>query len=97
MKYDFLYDVMEKPLTRYVSVATQANRYDFGLLYSQHFDGKSIILSLQTWNGVLLSFDEIFHHEAWAKKLGIVAEDVEAVKEFLKATVNPQDRLADQY
>ncbi len=84
MTFEYLYDDTEKPLSRYVSFATGNNRYDFNLIFTQQFDGKSFIMSLQNLQAVLISSDEIIHDSSWITKLGIACEDIEIVKSFLQ-------------
>ncbi|GED32215.1 DUF3055 family protein [Brevibacillus centrosporus] len=88
MSFDYLYDQSETMLSRYVAFTTDNNRYDLGLFYSQHFDGKSFVLSLQNMQSVLISSDEIAFENGWVDKLAIRAEDVEVVSSFLKKTLS---------
>ncbi len=97
MNYDYLYDEKEKALTRYVSYVAKKNRYDFGLVYTQNFEGKSIVMSLQNLKMVLMSYEDISHDIYWASKLGVEEEDVDSIKEFFQAVLYPIDNLRPQY
>ncbi|MDF2682498.1 MAG: hypothetical protein K0R47_3688 [Brevibacillus sp.] len=88
MSFDYLYDQSETALSRYVAFTTENNRYDLGLFYSQHFDGKSFVLSLQNMQSVLISSDDIAYDHGWIDKLAVRAEDVEIVSSFLKKTLS---------
>lgn len=88
MSFDYLYDQSENMLSRFVAFTTEHNRYDLGLFYSQHFDGKSFVLSLQNMKSVLISSDEITYDHSWIEKLDIHAEDVDIVSSFLKKTLS---------
>lgn len=88
MSFDYLYDQSENMLSRYVAFATENNRYDLGFFYSQHFDGKSFVLSLQNMQSVLISSDDIAFDHGWIDKLAICAEDVDIVSGFLKKTLS---------
>jgi hypothetical protein len=97
MNFDYLYDEMERPFTRYVSFATKNKRYDLALIYTQHFDGKTVVMSVQNLQGVLISADDISHTSAWTQILQIDPDDIEIVKEFLRSRLYSIDRLMDQY
>lgn len=88
MSFDYLYDHSENMLSRFVAFTTEHNRYDLGLFYSQHFDGKSFVLSLQNMQTVLISSDDIAYDHGWIGKLAIREEDVELVSSFLKKTLS---------
>jgi len=88
MAFDYLYDQSETLLSRFVTFTTEYNRYDLGFFYSQHFDGKSFVLSLQNMRAVLISSDEIMLDPNWIGKLDVQAEDVEVVSAFLKKSLS---------
>ncbi|WNC14914.1 SAV0927 family protein [Brevibacillus brevis] len=87
MAFDYLYDQSENILSRYVAFATEHTRYDLGLFYSQHFDGKSFVVSLQNMQSILISSDDIGYDHGWVERLGVRAEDVDVVSSFLKRTL----------
>jgi hypothetical protein len=97
MTFDYLYDETERPLTRYVSFATQNKRYDLAMVYTQHFNGKTLVISLQNLQGGLIAMEDIDHADVWVKALQIDPDDVEIVKEFLRSRLYSIDRLMDQY
>ncbi|MGG1663282.1 SAV0927 family protein [Brevibacillus sp. NRS-1366] len=83
MKFDYLYDQSENLLSRFVTFATENNRYDLAFFYSQHFDGKNIVVSLQNMRAALISSDDISHDQSWIHSLDIRPEDVGIVSHFL--------------
>jgi hypothetical protein len=97
MKLDILYDETERAFTRYVSYAAMNKRYDFGLVYTKHFFGKTIVFSIQSMQMILMSYDDILDDSFWIEKLDIHAQDVEDVKEFLQTVLFPLHSLMTQY
>lgn len=97
MKFDILYDETERPITRYVSYAAMNKRYDFGMVYTKHFFGKTIVFSIQSMQMILMSYDDILHDSFWIEKLDIHAQDVDGVKDFLQSVLAPLDSLLTQY
>ncbi|MET3287601.1 UNVERIFIED_CONTAM: hypothetical protein ABID98_000171 [Brevibacillus sp. OAP136] len=97
MNFEYLYDETEKPLTRYVTFVTKKNRYDFGLFHTQQFNGKSLVVSLQSLKAALMASDDVYRSDYWIKKLEIDEEDIEVVKEFFKNSLSPIDSLLTQY
>lgn len=83
MKFDYLYDQSENILSRFVTFATENTRYDFAIFYSQHFDGKNIVISLQNMRAVLISSDDLAHDQSWIQTLDVQTEDIEVVAIFL--------------
>jgi len=97
MNLDFLYDVKETPVVRYVSYATDNHRYDFGIVFTQQFEGKSIVMSLQNLALVLLCHDDITHSSYWMEKLGVAKEDESSIRGFFESVLYRIDRLKVQY
>jgi hypothetical protein len=97
MSFEYLYEEMERPVSRYVSFVTDSHRYDLGLFYTQHFDGKSLVMSLQNMQAVLISADDVSHDGSWIETLNIAREDVEIVKQFLQKALSSLHKHVDQY
>ncbi len=83
MKFEYLYDQSENLLSRFVTFATEQRRYDFAFFYSRHFDGKSIVMSLQNMRAALLCSDDVGHDHNWVHSLAVHTEDEEVVSSFL--------------
>ncbi|MGG4494931.1 SAV0927 family protein [Brevibacillus reuszeri] len=88
MTFDYLYDQSENLLSRFITFATEKHRYDLAFFYSQHFDGKSIVLSLQNMRAALLSSEDISHDDSWVRSLEVPQEDVDIVSSFLAKTLS---------
>lgn len=95
MKFDYLYDQSENLLSRFVTFATEHNRYDLAFFYSQHFDGKSIVMSLQNMRAALISSDDLSHENSWVQSLEVRAEDVDIVSSFLTKALSSLFRHDD--
>ncbi|MGD8189892.1 SAV0927 family protein [Brevibacillus ginsengisoli] len=97
MEFDYLYDEIERPFTRFVSYVAKKKRYDFVLMYTQHFEGKCMVMSLQTMRMVMLSSDDIPLGETWVKQLDIAEEDREIVTDFFRIALSGSQKGFVQY
>lgn len=97
MGFDYLYDVSEQPITRFLSFATDHTRYDFGILFTNQFEGKSIVICLQTLRAALLSANDVELSTEWLSQLGIASEDHDVLKLFFKNALYSTDSLRPQY
>jgi hypothetical protein len=94
---EYLFDETEKSLTRYVCLATEENRYDFSLVYSELFHGKSVVTCLQSGKTVLLSNDDIENEMYWVNKLKVAEQDIESVKSFFMTALPTHAPAVSQY
>lgn len=53
-RFEKLYDESEKAKVRFVGFTTDSNRYDFGIIYSNLFFGKPLVVCMQTGRSTLL-------------------------------------------
>ncbi|ELK42123.1 hypothetical protein D478_10545 [Brevibacillus agri BAB-2500] len=95
MKFEYLYDQSENLLSRFVTFATEHHRYDFAFFYSQHFDGKSIVMSLQNMRAALISSDDLAHNHSWVQPFAVHAEDEDVVTSFLQKALSSLFRHDD--
>lgn len=51
---DKLYDVHEQVKVRFLGITTEDTRYDFGIVYTNQFFGKPLVICMQTGRTVLL-------------------------------------------
>lgn len=86
-----LFDEVEQITSRFVCLATEANRYDFSVHYSQFFFGKSMVTCLQSSRMVLMSAEDVSDDHGWATALQIAPEDVEPLKSFFQSVLSPLD------
>jgi hypothetical protein len=52
--FDKLYDEQEKAKVRFVGFTTETTRYDFGIVYTNLFFGKPLVICMQTGRSTLL-------------------------------------------
>lgn len=52
--FNKLYDEQEKAKVRFVGFTTETTRYDFGIVYSNLFFGKPLVICMQTGRSTLL-------------------------------------------
>jgi hypothetical protein len=52
--FDKLYDENEKVKVRFVGFTTEHTRYDFGIVYTNMFFGKPLVVCMQTGRSALL-------------------------------------------
>lgn len=97
MGFDYLYDVSEQPVTRFFSFATDHTRYDFCILFTNQFQGKSMVICIQTLRAALLSANDLELSIEWLFQLGIAPEDHEVLKRFFKNALYSTDSLRSQY
>jgi hypothetical protein len=57
--FDKLYDETEKVSVRFVGFTTDAVRYDFGIVHTNMFFGKPLVVCMQTGRSTLLDANEM--------------------------------------
>lgn len=57
--FDKLYDEHEKVAVRFVGFTTESTRYDFGVIYTNMFFGKPLVVCMQTGRSTLLDSNDI--------------------------------------
>lgn len=57
--YQKLYDESEKVKVRFIGFATEDVRYDFGIVYTNMFFGKPLVVCMQTGRSTLLDLDDV--------------------------------------
>lgn len=57
--YAKLYDEQENVKVRFVGFVTENTRYDFGIVYTNMFFGKPLVICMQTGRSALLDPDDI--------------------------------------
>lgn len=93
---DILLEEKENQTVNHYCIATDDYRYDFSVVYSNHFYGKAMVISIQTGKMVLMCQDDIENDLFWAKKLGISEIDIRSCKSFFQMVLN-QRHFANQY
>ncbi|GIN61367.1 hypothetical protein J27TS8_13600 [Robertmurraya siralis] len=54
-----LYDEHEKAKVRFVGFVTETTRYDFGIVYTNQFFGKPLVVCMQTGRSTLLDSKDL--------------------------------------
>lgn len=54
-----LYDEDEKVKVRFVGLVTEQTRYDFGIVYTNQFFGKPLVICMQTGRAALLDPNDL--------------------------------------
>jgi hypothetical protein len=57
--FDKLYDEHEKVTVRFVGFTTENSRFDFGIIYTNMFFGKPLVVCMQTGRSTLLDSRDI--------------------------------------
>lgn len=57
--YQDLYEVTEQATVNFIGWAAEQGRYDFALIYSNHFIGKTLVVCMQTGRSTLLCEDDL--------------------------------------
>mgnify|MGYP001129307000 CR=1 FL=1 len=96
MNLSILSEEKESQNIHYYCIATDSHRYDFAIIFSGHFLGKAMVVSIQSERMVLICRNDIKNPEHWAQKLGIMPEDISDLKEFFHYILENQI-FADQY
>jgi hypothetical protein len=58
MLFERLYDELEKATVRFVGFVSDNARYDFGIVFTQQFFGKPLVVCMQTGRSTLMCSDE---------------------------------------
>ncbi|MBO9130323.1 DUF3055 domain-containing protein [Bacillus sp. 165] len=95
--FEKLYDEYENVKVRFIGFTTNDIRYDFGIVYTSMFFGKSLVVCMQTSRSALLGHDDIgniahlqqiFHIQTY--------EEAAELAEFLRFYI-PDVLVGEQY
>lgn len=56
--FDHLYDESENAKVRFLGFASEESRHDFGIVYTHKFDGKPLVICMQTGQSTLLCSED---------------------------------------
>jgi Protein of unknown function (DUF3055) len=86
--FEKLYDEHEKVKVRFVGFTTKDVRYDFGIVYTNMFFGKPLVICMQTGRSALLDPKDIEDHESLQRIFRIdTIEQTADLAEFFKDTL----------
>ncbi len=95
--FERLYDENETVKVRFVGFTTDEVRYDFGLIYTNMFFGKPLVVCMQTGRSALLDPQDIQNLEHLQQLFKIKSiKEAEDLAEFFKETL-PSISLETQY
>ncbi|WP_018131656.1 DUF3055 domain-containing protein [Effusibacillus pohliae] len=86
-----LFDHQETTHTRHVGFVAGGTRFDFVLIHSQHFFGKTIVTCLQSNRSALLDTHDVNIVDELAGLFNLQREDALHLADFLKVPLS--DRL----
>ncbi|MBA4601205.1 DUF3055 domain-containing protein [Thermoactinomyces mirandus] len=84
--YERLYDESEKAKVRFVGFISEYGRYDFGIVYTNMFFGKPLVVCMQTGRSSLLSLEDAENLKYLQKIFNLRSkEEAEEVSTFFKS------------
>ncbi|WP_242143554.1 MULTISPECIES: DUF3055 domain-containing protein [unclassified Bacillus cereus group] len=86
--FEKLYDEHENVHIRFLGFMTHENRYDFGVIYTNMFFGKTLVVCMQTGRATLLGPDDV-ENTQHLQEIFKLASEVEAndLAQFFKFLV----------
>lgn len=57
--FDRLYDVTERVSVNFMGYVSERSRFDFAVIYTDHFFGKPLVVCMQTGRSSLLSLEDV--------------------------------------
>jgi hypothetical protein len=88
--YERLYDESENSKVRFVGFVSENARYDFGIIFTNQFFGKPLVVCMQTGRSTLMCSDEAQIIERIQQAFNIAsAEEAEELSVFLCHNLPP--------
>lgn len=95
--YDRLYDEVEQSQVRYVGFTSETTRFDFAIVHTNMFFGKTLVVDMQMGRSALLSGDDVDNVDYVQKLFNIKDhEEAEELAGFFKSIL-PALSLGSQY
>lgn len=95
--FERLYDEQENVKVQFTGFTTEKARYDFGIVYTNMFFGKPLVVCMQTGRSTLLCSDEAEDWEHVMKVFQITSEDVAKDLSLFFTTNLPSMSFENQY
>lgn len=96
-QYDRLYDDVEQSQVRYVGFLSDSMRFDFCIVYTTMFFGKTLIVDMQTGRSALMNESDLSNIEYLQKLYNMDdRREAEELADFFKAIL-PAHPLENQY
>ncbi|WP_147531828.1 DUF3055 domain-containing protein [Bacillus marasmi] len=95
--FEKLYDESEKVKVRFIGFTTESTRYDFGIVYTNLFFGKPLVVCMQTGRSTLLDPKDLEDTE-YLKNAFKISDEQQALDliEFFKSAL-PSVPFEPQY
>jgi nucleoside diphosphate kinase len=95
--YERLYDESENTNVRFVGFASNDVRYDFGIIYTNQFFGKPLIVCMQSGRSTLMCSEEALRVEHIQKAFNVTnSEEAEQLSIFFQHNL-PSLMMESQY
>jgi hypothetical protein len=96
--FERLYETSETTKVDFVGFTSEKARYDFGLVYTNQFFGKPLVICMQTGRSSLLCAEDAQNIEMLQKKFGITdEEEARELSVFLQTRLPHTDHSLTQY
>ncbi|PYI54467.1 DUF3055 domain-containing protein [Paenibacillus flagellatus] len=94
--FERLYDTAEQANIQFVGYATERTRYDFGIVYTNAFFGKPLVVCMQTNRSSLLDYHDLDNLTHLQKSFRLTPVEAAEVSSFLRQLIPPLP-AKDQY
>lgn len=95
--FEPLYDVSELTHVHFIGYATEHARYDFSIVYTDHFFGKTLVICMQTGRSALLDANDLTNTDYLQLKFSIANPESAAELALCLAARIPSLQITDQY
>lgn len=96
-RYVSLYDTMETAKVRFLGFASEKSRYDFGIVYTNKFFGKPLVICMQTGQSTLLSSEDAVNLDHLQKVFRLdCPHEAEELSQFFRENL-PSMPFENQY
>ncbi len=88
--FEQLYDLTEQSQVNFVGYISEMTRYDFAIIYTEHFFGKSLVVCMQSGKSALLCNNDIHDLEYLQRVFNVdTQEQTVELSLFLQQWVPP--------
>lgn len=95
--FERLYDISEQAQINYVGYVSERARYDFAIVYTDHFFGKPLVICMQTNQSSILSEHDLYNLEHLQQVFHLsTVQDAEELALFLQQRI-PSMPSGEQY
>ncbi|OGX60808.1 MAG: hypothetical protein A2189_04595 [Paenibacillus sp. RIFOXYA1_FULL_44_5] len=86
--FDHFYDISEQCQVNFVGFATENTKYDFSIVYTNHFFGKPLVVCMQTGKSSILSLDDLADLQHLQKVYNLPPEGAKELSIFLQTRLS---------